>query len=433
MLTQQELIDRLNQLTLRYNLTWFDIKYDADKAIAKINNFLGTKYPKLSDPNYMGSGPTGTYTFSFSQINENGTTTSNEYEIIKEEYFHSVIIPYIAMEVLSRDEEFTTIYNKYSTEMQEGLYDMFQKEFNKVPFEFRQNPDQGVFFGLDTAQGIIQHNERNLNIPTFKFRINYYPNDNDIQITNNFINDIKAYAYNEEATILYPSTTTKFYSTDGATSYTFASWSRDRIGTANIGATFTETPNTPTKVVMRSDLNLFANWTPVLTLTNSLSGVVNITATHRPNIINLVIPESIEGRQVITIPTDFVLANKPVAPNIDVFKGAIYLPRSVDVVSAEAFKGFEGTSIVLNEGLISIGAGAFANTPNLKEIIIPASVQTIAAGAFPVVAEKSLVIKVRVLQANKPAGWAGTIQVPTWYAANTSNYSVEIIWGYNGA
>ena len=49
MLTQQDLINRLNQLTLRYNLTWFDIKYDADKAINKINSFMGTKYPKLTD------------------------------------------------------------------------------------------------------------------------------------------------------------------------------------------------------------------------------------------------------------------------------------------------------------------------------------------------------------------------------------------------
>ena len=81
MLTQQELIDRLNQLTLRYNLTWFDIKFDADKAINKINSFLGAKYPKLSS--YMIS-PTDTYSFTTTVTNADATTTTTEYEIIKE-------------------------------------------------------------------------------------------------------------------------------------------------------------------------------------------------------------------------------------------------------------------------------------------------------------------------------------------------------------
>jgi hypothetical protein len=428
MLTQQELIDRLNQLTLRYNLTWFDIKFDADKAINKINSFLGAKYPKLSS--YMIS-PTDTYSFTTTVTNADATTTTTEYEIIKEEYFHSVIIPYIAMEVLSRDEEFTTIYNKYMTEMNDGLFDMFQKEFNSVPFEFRQNPNEGVFFGLDTAQGITQHNERNLNIPTFKFRVNYYPNDNDIDLgLESFTTDPKAYVYDEEATILYPSSI-YYYSTDGATAYQFASWSRQfKV----LASSYTEVEGVPTVVKMRSDLNLFAFWNKTEVLLNSSVGVVTINSTHRSALVNLVIPEYVQGRQVITIPTSFVSAN---APTTDKFVGAIYLPNSVNTVSSGAFSGFQGERIVLNEGLTSIGANAFASTPNLREIIIPSTVETIEAGAFPVVAGKHLVIKVRKLEANRPSGWAGTtsggVFTPTWYAASTSNYSVEIIWGYNGA
>jgi hypothetical protein len=433
MLTQQDLIDRLNQLTLRYNLTWFDIKYDADKAINKINSFLGAKYPKLST--HMISS-TDTYSFPFTETKEDGTTVTNDYEIIKEEYFHSVIIPYIAMEVLSRDEEFTTIYNKYLTEMNDGLFDMFQKEFNSVPFEFRQNPNEGVFFGLDTAQGIIQHNERNLNIPTFKFRVNYYPNDNDIDLgLENIVTDSKAYVYDEEATILYPSNI-YYYSTDGATAYQFASWSRQ---VKVLAASYTEVVGTPTKVKMRSDLNLFAFWNTTSVLLNSSSGIVTINSDHRPALVNLVIPEYVNGIQVITIPTDFISspAVTPVAitAQTDKLKGTIHLPNSVNVISNEAFDDFQGERIVLNEGIVTIGNNAFANTPNLKEIIIPASVQNISNGAFPVVAGKHLVIKVRKLQANVPSydsntglGWH-----PTWYADSTSTYTVEIIWGYNGA
>jgi hypothetical protein len=430
MLTQQELIDRLNQLTLRYNLTWFDIKFDADKAINKINSFLGAKYPKLSS--YMIS-PADTYSFTTTVTNADATTTTTEYEIIKEEYFHTVIIPYIAMEVLSRDEEFTTIYNKYMTEMNDGLFDMFQKEFNSVPFEFRQNPNEGVFFGLDTAQGITQHNKRNLNIPTFKFRVNYYPNDNDIDLgLESFTTDPKAYVYDEEATILYPSSI-YYYSTDGATAYQFASWSRQ---VKVLASSYTEVVGTPTKVKMRSDLNLFAFWNKTEVLLNSSVGVVTINITHRPALVNLVIPEYVQGRQVITIPTSFASAN---APATDKFVGAIYLPDSVNTISSGAFSGFQGERIVLNEGLTSIGANAFASTPNLREIIIPSTVTTIEAGAFPIVSGKHLVIKSRKLEANRPAGWAGTtsnnVFTPTWYTLPSVNdtYTVEIIWGYNGA
>jgi hypothetical protein len=134
MLTQQNIVDRLNQLTLRYNLTWSDIKYDADKAIIRINDFLGAKFPLMSD---VLLSPQSTYT---ARVDEVDTPFFNE------SYIHSVVIPFIAMEVLARDEEFTTIYNKYATEVEEGLFSMFQREFNKVPLVFRQSPmDGGIF------------------------------------------------------------------------------------------------------------------------------------------------------------------------------------------------------------------------------------------------------------------------------------------------
>jgi len=74
----------------------------------------------------------------------------------------------------------------------------------------------------------------------------------------------------------------------------------------------------------------------------------------------------------------------------------------------------------------------------LFEIVIPDTVTTIEAGAFPSVLGKRLIIKTRVLEINKPDGWAGTIQAPTWHAGNVAgnnaatSYNVEIIWGYNG-
>lgn len=426
MLTQQDLVNRLNQLTVRYNLTYYDIKHDADKAITKINNFLGAKYPKLSDPLYMGAGPQGTYSITTTVKNDENEDVTFEYEIIKEEYFHSIIIPYIAMEILSRDEEFTTIYNKYTVEVQEGLYDMFQKEFNSVPFEFRQNPDQGVFFGLDTAQGITQHNERNLNIPTFKFRIYYSPDNNKISITSNFPSDPKAYVYDEQAQLQFlVAPNNLFYGTDGATAFTFAGWARERNAEGLvIGSSFVEVAGVNTFVKMRSDLFLYAFFTETSTLLVTTSGIVTINGEHRAKFINLIIPEFVGGRAVITIPTNFTSANAPAA---DIFQGGIFLPATVDVISPEAFIGFKGRTINLNEGLISIGTNAFSSTPNLLEIIIPASVTTISALAFPLVAGKRLVIKARVLEANKPAGWVHAPENLLTQTFNTTNNSNIVV------
>jgi len=441
MITQEELLIRLNQLTLRYNLTWFDIKYDADKAITKINSFMGTKYPKLTQ--YLKT-PTDTYSIPQVKKDENGNeVTIAEYEIIKEEYFHSVIIPYIAMEILARDEEFTTIYNKYATEMQEGLFDMFQKEFNSVPVEFRQNPDQGVFFALDTAQGIIQHNERNLNIPTFRFRINYYPDNNNLYVPagNSFTNDTKVYLYDELATIQYPTAGfNTFAALNGQFIYTFDGWTREHRAagvTASNGYTVQQLGVAGgIKVPMRADLNLYAFWqaTPTLDITNL--GLVSINVNARPKLFNLIIPEVINSVIAKTIKSNFI--TDPAGPNPDLLTQGIYLPKSILELQANAFDGFKGHTILLNQGLTTIRAGAFANTPSLFEIVIPDTVTTIEAGAFPSVLGKRLIIKTRVLEINKPDGWAGTIQAPTWHAGNVAgnnaatSYNVEIIWGYNG-
>ena len=98
---RKELVDELNRLTLRYNLRWEDIKSDADKAINQINNFLGVDYPLLSERMLTDDSA---YTDRVGAV---------DVPIIKDQYFLSVIIPFIAMEVLARDEEFTTIFNKY--------------------------------------------------------------------------------------------------------------------------------------------------------------------------------------------------------------------------------------------------------------------------------------------------------------------------------
>ena len=88
---RSELITELNRMTLRYNLTWSDIKSDADKAIHQVNNLLGTDYPMLSK-------------IMLSDNSEYSERVDDEdVPIIKDVYFYSVIIPFMAMEILARE------------------------------------------------------------------------------------------------------------------------------------------------------------------------------------------------------------------------------------------------------------------------------------------------------------------------------------------
>lgn len=131
---RKELVDELNRLTLRYNLRWEDIKSDADKAINQINNFLGVDYPLLSERMLTDDSA---YTDRVGAV---------DVPIIKDQYFLSVIIPFIAMEVLARDEEFTTIFNKYQQEFEVGKFEMFKNEFNFIPDRYKRQREGGVFF-----------------------------------------------------------------------------------------------------------------------------------------------------------------------------------------------------------------------------------------------------------------------------------------------
>ena len=129
-----ELITELNRMTLRYNLTWSDIKSDADKAIHQVNNLLGTDYPMLSK-------------IMLSDNSEYSERVDGEdVPIIKDVYFYSVIIPFMAMEILARDEEFTTIFSKYQQEYMQGKFQMFSNEFNHVPDRYKRGRVEGVFF-----------------------------------------------------------------------------------------------------------------------------------------------------------------------------------------------------------------------------------------------------------------------------------------------
>ena len=131
---RKDFVDELNRLTLRYNLTWKDIVSDCDRAIQVINDLLGADFPTLSSR------------FLTDDSEYVDRVDGVDVPIIEDKYFLSVIAPFVAMEVLARDEEFTTIFSKYQQDLMNGKFGMFSNEFNHIPDRYRRKKVQGVFF-----------------------------------------------------------------------------------------------------------------------------------------------------------------------------------------------------------------------------------------------------------------------------------------------
>jgi hypothetical protein len=386
-MTQSEILQRLNQLTLRYNLTWFDIKYDADKAIAKINNFMGTKYPRMSD---ILTSPESTYTLRSEGV---------DVPIFPTEYIHSIVIPYIATEVLARDEEFTTIYNKYMMEIEDGLFNMFQKEFNRVPFVFRQHPDRGVLFPSGSHQARIVHNSMK-DLPQFKFRVKFYNTNPNIVMDANqafpspsdAYTPNKAYDYDEELTL--PNVVGTYLSQDGATAYTFKGWTQAPSIAADI-------ITAGTKVHVKSDLHYYAVWQSESTLSNP-SGELSIKSAYRSKLTTLVIPTIVDGERVTSIASGFTSGAVKLKK--------VVLPHTSITLSRNAFYATEIETLIFprlkpHEGSITIRTGALANLSNITELYIPERVLTIEANAIGAVPGHHITLYIERLEDNIPDSW----------------------------
>lgn len=404
-MTQQDIVNRLNQLTLRYNLTWQDVKYDADKAIAKINNYLGTTYPKMTE---ILVSPEHSYT-----LRDKGV----DVEIFPDIYIHSVVIPYIATEVLARDEEFTTVYNKYLMEMEDGLFNMFQTEFHIVPDVFRQRHDVGVFFPSYTKHGKRQLKQAP---KTFKasFRVHYHVNNENILFSSMPPDDYNLYDYGDKATLL-DVFDKPFISIDGVTMYTFSGWAYNKdVNPSTIMEANAE-------ITIKSDVHLYAVWEKSYTLNITSNGVITIKEGYIDVLTNLEIPDVLHGVYVTVIPEEFTDG----ASNLK----RIVLPKYLRTIQESAFSGYTGREIIFkkriltqNDTGISIGANAFSGTVNMTEVFLPYAVSAIATNAFPArdTTAPIMTIRCELLEVNKPDTWKAA-----WHATQ-DKYIIE--WGYNG-
>jgi hypothetical protein len=312
---------------------------------------------------------------------------------------------------------------------------MFQNEFNRVPFIFRQNPDQGVFFPSGSSVGKrIRHNLKE-DMPTFKFRVYYHINNPEITLGSGvqFVSDNNTYLYQEEATIKGIPDETFYISADGTKAFHFNGWTRGRNQ-------FTSETTVGAKIKMISDVHLYAQWREVSTLSVNDFGAVSIKTTYAPHIINLVIPDTLVGSvPLVSLVSEFT-AESP-------FLERIVLPKYLLTIPDNCFAGFRGSEIIFpertlseNDPGISIGTNAFHNTPNLTYIYLPYCVTAIQQSAFPSrlivdvendenIMLPEMIIACERLEDNVPEGWKKNEEgESTWYTPGY--YTVR--WGYSG-
>lgn len=354
-MTQQDIIHELNRLVVGYNLNWDTVKTDADRAIMKINAYLGAEYPMMSK---IMVSPKHRYTIKLKGV---------ERPIFPERYILTVVIPYIASEVLARDEEFTTIYNKYAMDFENGLFDMFQNEYNKVPPVFRQDSDVGVFFTEGTPEYVKQKEK-----PVFDFSFNVYYDFNfdEYYNTQKFTTDLSKYPFGSTA-VVKDSTVQEFIS--GIYAYTFKGWSRDKF-TPNViysvGDTITD---------ITEDIYLYAVWEKdcVLKVTNNK---LEIKPEYISKVKYLNIPAHIEGVRFSSIASNFAKD----ASNLV----SVTLPNVDFTIEAHAFSNATLTELVFpdydylrNKPSIVIQSGAIHNT-SIMNLYIPYSVATITVSGI---------------------------------------------------
>lgn len=135
-LTKSNIVNRINRLQMSFKVKWEDIVDDLDMGIDKINSWLGTKYPPVSEVlnDYVEEEKTYSY-----------RAGGNDVEFFPNKYFMNIVIPFVITQILAKDEEFTSIYAKYQSDIDENLLLMTAQEINNVPYHLIDAP-KGVYF-----------------------------------------------------------------------------------------------------------------------------------------------------------------------------------------------------------------------------------------------------------------------------------------------
>lgn len=154
---RNDIVKRVNQrLDGGFN-SWEDMKYEFDDAIIEINNRLHSTFPMMSeillgdDSRYcrftLESNEPGKDKITLSFVDPidardyKNTHINIQYkeitrDIIPSEYIRSVVIPYVVMRMLQREDEYGNLQTTMMQEYSRGLDLMFANYYELVPKEY---------------------------------------------------------------------------------------------------------------------------------------------------------------------------------------------------------------------------------------------------------------------------------------------------------
>jgi len=265
-------------------------------------------------------------------------------------------------------------------------------------------------------------------LPTSRYKVVYYINNDVMQTPSTFVNDNNTYLPGDTVTIL--DYAYQHFSIDGVWVYTFLGWSlnKDNLG-INFTSGFTTMPV--------GDLHLYAVWGKESTL--SVNGqTVSLKAEYKDAINYLKIPEYFYGVRIKTIgPSAFD------GSSID----EIVLPPSITTIAQQAFLNWTGSTLRFIDAdvtdkypYLSILEDAFENTPNLVKIILPYRWRYSNGVIFPNNAVKADVFNIYIRNSKDFMEEKLNIVPPNLvedYIADVNNpspgihYTRYIHWGYN--
>lgn len=151
-MTRKELVKRVNERLDGRLYRWSEMEYEFDDAIIEINAKMQTKFPMIRDVLTTDDSKykyfiivikdTKDIVLFYSEIDRddyivnnlnNIQYTSATEEIFPRRYINSIVIPYVVMRMLQREDEYGNLQSTMTQEYLNGINIMFMEHYDHVP------------------------------------------------------------------------------------------------------------------------------------------------------------------------------------------------------------------------------------------------------------------------------------------------------------
>lgn len=151
---RKDLVLRVNQRLDGRFYNWDSMKFEFDDAISEVNAKMQTIFPKPSDIMLQEDSTYSHYILTLESkgnikvtfktredmqdyIREN-TLESDRYntrklDIIPEQYVRTVLVPFVVMRLLQREDEYGNLQSTMNQEFMTGISNLFADYYEKVP------------------------------------------------------------------------------------------------------------------------------------------------------------------------------------------------------------------------------------------------------------------------------------------------------------